>query len=1011
MAMEAACTADAAEEVSSRKCILPYPVKCQSIDVAMAAGQPRWLETWRRPRRHGGSGSCCSRATSMVSVCSWLSFTFCLIALTGLLVFAALDLRAHLELLEPPGRSPPAAPPVAPLLREFEVDGRVTTTRLLHNQGGFGGSGSGGHVGARNACTVPNPDKHDCFPDGGATQAACQARGCCWLPGNEPSRNLPWCYYAHEAGQSYVVGNVTTTPLGFSMTLMQRVQTIWPDNINKLQVVVMLETANRMHFKVYDPYNKRYEVPAVVSASARKGRAPASTEYTVELSEAGEDFALTVTRKSTGRIIFDSNGTRLTFADQVLRMTTALPSNNVYGLGERSGPLRCDTSQAQRYTMWTRDQPPTDACNLYGSHPFYMGLDDEDGTAFGVFLLNSNAMDVEITPGDPALLTYTTIGGIFDFYIFSGPTPNDVVQQYTEVIGRPFLPPYWALGFHLCRWGYGGTQGLEAIIDRMRASGFPYDVQWNDIDYMNAHMDWTLDNTSFAGLASVVDDLHSHGQHYVIIVDPAISNTPGYAPYNEGLTEQVFVMVADGSVPIVGNVWPGTTVYPDFSHPNASDWWTRQVQRFHALLPFDGLWTDMNEPSNFGFGSVSACPFSSPLDSPPYVPGVCGGQLPDHTLCPSARQYLSTHYNLHCLYGHLELMTTARALQNVRTGKRGLVITRSTFAGSGAHGGHWLGDNSATWSDLKQSLAGILSFNMFGIPLIGADICGFFGDTTEELCLRWMQLGAFYPFMRNHNSVGQKDQDPAAPWFSSATRAAMKAATMQRYYLLPYLYTLFYQAHANGSAVARPLFFQYPLDSATYSIDSQFLWGDALMVAPVLQPGMSQLWIYLPNDTWYDFVSGAPMPTPGKWQPVPVTLAAIPVYQRGGTVLPAQLPNVTTTLSRLNPFSVIVALDGSGVASGSLLWDDGESTSAFDSGDFSWIEFHATENSLTSSVLKAGFTGPMNLGTIVLRGLAKVPTSASVNGVPAVVSGDQQVTILPSGGTVPLLLPITVTWQ
>ncbi|KAF3846403.1 hypothetical protein F7725_003481 [Dissostichus mawsoni] len=239
------------------------------------------------------------------------------------------------------------------------------------------------------------------------------------------------------------------------------------------------------------------------------------------------------------------------------------------------------------------------------------------------------------------------------------------------------------------------------------------DVQWNDLDYANKRRVFTFDPWRFGDLPQMVDEFHKSGMKYILILDPGISSSspPGtYPPFDDGLKRDVFIKNSTGQI-LIGK--------------------------------------DMNEPSSFVQGSVEGCP-DSDLENPPYTPRVVGGQLNSGTICLSAQLKLSTHYNLHNMYGLTEASATHSALMKVR-GKRPFVLSRSSFPGIGRFSGVWTGDVRSEWEQLRYSIPAVLNFGLFGVPLVGADICGFGGNTTEELCVRWMQLGAFYPFMRNHN--------------------------------------------------------------------------------------------------------------------------------------------------------------------------------------------------------------------------------------------------------------------
>uniref|UniRef100_A0A8D0G2F7 P-type domain-containing protein n=1 Tax=Sphenodon punctatus TaxID=8508 RepID=A0A8D0G2F7_SPHPU len=822
--------------------------------------------------------------------------------------------------------------------------------------------------------SVPESLRFDCYPERNVvvTQELCESRGCCFMESDRPwdSRGgLPWCFYSPDF-PSYALESLNQTELGLKGLLTRKVKTYYPRDIEKLQLSAEFETDTRLHIKITDSRSPRYEVPLEVPRVRKRAENPT---YTLEFSK--EPFGLVVKRRSSGTVLMNTTVAPLIFTDQFLQISTTLPSKFLYGLGEHRGSF-LHSLDWSTLTFWARDVPPTESYNLYGVHPFYLVM-EEGGAAHGVFLLNSNAMEVALQPA-PAL-TWRTIGGILDFYIFLGPDPNLVVQQYQQVIGFPAMPPFWGLGFHLCRWGYETSNMTWQTVKAMRNYRIPQDTQWNDIDYMEGYRDFTVDPERFNTLPQMVEDLQKHGQYYVMILDPGISSThpPGsYWPYDEGLRRGIFINSTQGK-PLIGQVWPGLTAFPDFSNLDTHQWWLENLNLFYKHVPFDGIWIDMNEPSDFMDGSTEGC---SPeeLDNPPYVPAVLGGSLFAKTICPSAKQSASTHYNLHNLYGLMEAKATASALIKIRE-KRPFVISRSTFPSQGRYSGHWLGDNRSEKKDMYWSIPGLLSFSLFGIPLVGADICGFSGSTSEELCTRWMQLGAFYPFSRNHNTQNEKAQDPTA--FSPAARTAMKEALLTRYGLLPFLYTLFHRAHLQGDTVARPLFFEFPQDEATYSIDRQFLWGRSLLVTPVLESGADSVIGYFPRGVWYDYYTGSPVNSSGENLKTAAPLDHINVHVREGTILPTQTPGLSSWVSSGNPLRLIAALSQSASAWGDLFWDDGESLDTFERGDYSYLVFNVTQNTFTSTVLHSNVEATyITVDTLAVYGVREQPKTVTVNG-------------------------------
>ncbi|XP_057810630.1 alpha-xylosidase 1-like [Salvia miltiorrhiza] len=773
-----------------------------------------------------------------------------------------------------------------------------------------------------------------------------------------------------KIGNGYRLISIQESSNGGLVGLLQLKQrnNIYGADIPRLQLSVKHETGSRLRVHITDAEKQRWEVPynllprekppPLKQALGRYDALSPSEYVGAELIFAytEDPFTFSVKRRSNGEILFDSRAeasdpySDLVFKDQYLEISTKLPKNAaLYGLGENTQPHGIKLYPNDPYTLYTTDISAINLnADLYGSHPVYMDLRNVGGeaSAHAVLLLNSNGMDV-FYRGDS--LTYKVIGGVFDLYFFSGPTPLAVVDQYTAFVGRPAPMPYWAFGFHQCRWGYHNLSVVEDVVESYKKAKIPLDVIWNDDDHMDGHKDFTLNPHNYPRpkLLAFLDKIHALGMKYIVIIDPGIGVNATYGVYQRALANDVFIKYHGR--PFLAQVWPGAVNFPDFLNPKTVQWWGDEVRRFHELVPVDGLWIDMNEVSNFCNGLCTIpqgriCPngtgpgweccldcknvTSTRWDDPPYKINASGIQAPIgyKTIATSAYHYNGVlEYDAHSLYGFSQSIATHKALQGLQ-GKRPFILTRSTFVGSGHYAAHWTGDNKGTWEDLRYSISTMLNFGIFGVPMVGSDICGFYPAPTEELCNRWIELGAFYPFSRDHANFYSPRQE-LYQWESVAESA--RNALGMRYKLLPYLYTLSYEAHTTGAPIARPLFFTFPNEAKLYDLSTQFLLGSNVMVSPVLEPNKTTVKAVFPPGSWYDMFDLAKVIVTKEARPVllDAPLHAINVHLYENAIIPMQQGGLISKEARATPFTLVVAFPlgaKEGNCEGRLFLDDDE---------------------------------------------------------------------------------------
>lgn len=485
--------------------------------------------------------------------------------------------------------------------------------------------------------TTPESDgviRHDCHPDQGKPEhemkANCEDRGCNWRPDQSPKCSYPDDYVNYVVESAFLESD---THIVFRLAKTERASGFDKD-VKKVIVDVQGKTDDVVRVKIYDDNNERWEVPMpVLKFDTKKIESP-KYNITVEKND------LIISRLSTGKVIFQTRLTKLIFANQFIQLSVNVSSESLYGFGERQAPHQKSVASLAKnehisYTFLNHDG--VKGISSYGSHPFYLMYEEQNkDEAHGVLLLNSNAMDVLFTK-EPAL-TYRAIGGILDFYIFLGPTATDVIRQKASAIGHTPMPPYWSLGFHLCRWGYKNTSHVREVFQANTELGIPIETQWVDIDYMDDNInDFTVNANTFGDLHEFVDYLHSINRRFIPILDPSLgwNETDPIPEFLSGIEKNVFVRHDDGDL-LVTRVWNPLSVIPDFTHPNASSWWKESLTNLYGKIKYDGMWIDMNEPAatDGRHGSIRGCTNNS-LDNPQYNPM---HPLPiwNHSICFSA---------------------------------------------------------------------------------------------------------------------------------------------------------------------------------------------------------------------------------------------------------------------------------------------------------------------------------------------------------------------------------------
>ncbi len=582
-----------------------------------------------------------------------------------------------------------------------------------------------------------------------------------------------------------------------------------------------------------------------------------------------------------------------------------------YGLGERPGHLN---KRGCFYRNWNTDDPHPHVESyetLYKSIPFFITLTDKK--AFGIFFDNTYETFFDFGKENDNYYYFAANDGNLDYYFMYGPQVADVIGHYTSLTGTTPLPQKWTLGYQQCRWSYPSAERVKEIATQFRSRNIPCDVIYLDIDYMDGYRVFTWNRETFPDPQGLITELAAQGFKVVTIIDPGVKKDRGYDVYEQGLANGYYATDADG-VTYVNRVWPGDSVYPDFTSATVRSWWGDQHQSL-LELGVAGIWTDMNEPASFN------------------------GPLPDDVQFRNDG-YPTDHREAHNVYGSMMARATYDGIKKW-TGKRPFVITRACYAGTQKYSTIWTGDNQSFWEHLRMSIPMLSNLGLSGMAFVGTDVGGFSFDCTGELLSRWVQVGCFTPLFRNHSAANTRDQEP---WtFDERTEHINRKYIQLRYRILPYIYDQLWRSEKTGLPLIRPLMLHYQEDQLTHNLNDQFLCGDAVMVAPIVQQGQTVRQVYLPQGTWFDYWSKQ-VHSGGAYILQHAELDECPIYVKAGSLLPNNPPQQFIGDGDGQHLIIEYFPDYSGATSSyEHLQDDGE-TFAYQNGQYHLWQFSATCN-------------------------------------------------------------------
>jgi alpha-glucosidase len=620
------------------------------------------------------------------------------------------------------------------------------------------------------------------------------------------------------------------------------------------------------------------------------------------------------------------------------------------GMGEKTGNLN---RRGEKFENWNSDVPAyaLKADPIYVSIPFYMGIHGRQ--TYGIFLDNTFRTKFDFAAStDDQFVRFGAADGELNYYFFGASTIRRIIEDYTWLTGRMQMPPIWSLGYQQCRWGYYPESEVMSLAQKFRDKAIPCDVIYFDIDYMDAYKIFTWHPERFPKPKEMIGKLNNMGFHMVTIVDPGIKIEKGYFAYDEGVENGYFATYPDGSN-YTGSVWPGRCHFPDFTLAGVRQWWGNSF--VHLTEPgVEGFWNDMNEPAAWGQNIPNIVAF-----------GFEGRK--------------GTMAEAHNIYGLNMSRATLEGTKKLMNGKRPFILTRAGYAGIQRYAAVWTGDNEATDEHMMLGVRLVNSMGLSGLSFVGPDMGGFMGQPTTPLYQRWLTIGVFTPFFRNHSAVGTKDKEPWS--FGEDVEQFSREWISLRYRLLPYIYSAFYQSAQSGIPVARSLAIDYTMDEKIWwwIYQHQYLFGDNILVAPVSSTqGFAK--VYLPEGGWYR-MHGDQQYKGNQEVIVDATLNNLPVFIKASAIIPMQSV-VQNTGEKPSPVLELHVYHGEKASQYRYYEDDG-TTYGFETGAFlkRRIVYNPADRLISLEKTEGNFSSKFSSARLVLHGFGDI-MQISANGKP-----------------------------